>query len=80
MDANAETTPAPVDAPKEGTFKRVFLAPGRMWVAMHNVLSGERRKLRKGHWMYTMGSWMLACISWLAILGMAAALTITLTR
>ncbi len=80
MDSEYQAEPSQEDAPSEGTFKRVFLAPGRVWVAMHNVFRGERRKLREGTWMYTMACWMLACISWFAALGMTAALIITLTR
>ena len=68
MDADTHSEERREEAPTEGTFKKIVLAPGRAMVAAHNLISRDTRKLRKGHWAYNVSAWICACIIWLVVI------------
>ena len=70
MDTETTTDESPIQAqpPTEGTCKKIFLAPGRAMVAVHNAMSSRHRKLVKGHWSYNAAAWTCAVILWFVVL------------
>jgi uncharacterized membrane protein len=68
VDADTDSEERPAEAPTAGTFKKIVLAPGRAMVGMHNLISRDTRKLRKGHWPYNVSAWICACIVWLVVI------------
>jgi hypothetical protein len=68
MDEKIDAEESQDQAPTEGTFKRVFLAPGRAMVAVHNLMSRQGQKLQKGRWSYSVAAWICASMIWLVVL------------
>ncbi len=74
----SEETQTPDEPSAEGTFKKVFLAPGRAMVAVNNAMSSRRRKLAKGHWSYNIATWICAGIVWFAVLAVVVGVLVAI--